>query len=200
MLHRLVEFVQPIAASLGGPGLFLIALLDSSFLTFPEVPDFLLVWLVVRHRAGWPYYASMATAGSAIGCYAIYTVAKKGGEALLHRRFHARTTERAMRAIRRHGVLAVIVPALLPPPLPFKIFVVLAGVSSIPTGSFMAAVIAGRGFRYLAEALLAYWYGEAAMAYINENMGPLSVWLAGAVAVLGALFIIWQRRTRATPD
>jgi membrane protein YqaA with SNARE-associated domain len=196
MLHRLVEFIQPLAASLGGPGLLLIAFLDSSFLTFPEVPDFLLVWSVIRHRQLWPYYTAMATVGSVLGCYAIYAVSKAGGEAVIRRRFHARTIERPLAAIRRWGVLAVIVPSILPPPMPFKIFVILAGVAGMPTGAFVAATVAGRGFRYLVEALLAYRYGEAAVRYINQNMGRLSIWAAIAVGVVGIAMVLWRRRGR----
>lgn len=194
MLHRFVEFVQPLAASLGGPGLVLIAFLDSSFLTFPEVPDLLLVWLVIHHPARWPYCALMATVGSVAGCYAIYFVARKGGEALMRRRFRATTLDRALRAIQRYGLLAVFVPSLLPPPAPFKIFVILAGISGIPPGPFGMAIVFGRGFRYLAEALLAYRYGEQAMRYINENLGPLSVWTAVAIVVIGVGVLLWRRR------
>ena len=195
MLHRFVEFVQPLAASLGAPGLVLIAFLDSSFLTFPEVPDFLLVWLVVRHPLAWPYYAALATGASTLGCYALYLAARKGGEALL-RRVHARTAQRALAAIRRYGILAVIVPAILPPPLPFKVFVILAGASSIPAGSFLFAVVCGRGFRYGVEALLAYRYGESAMQYISQNVGRLSIWAAVSVTVVGVALIVWRRRRR----
>jgi undecaprenyl-diphosphatase len=194
MLHRFVEFVQPLAASLGGPGLVLIAFLDSSFLSFPEVPDFLLVWLVVRHPARWPYYASMTTIGSVVGCYAIYLVARRGGEAMMRRRFRATTMDRALRTIRRYGLLAVFVPSLLPPPAPFKIFVILAGISGIQAGPFGIAIVLGRGFRYFAEALLAYQYGERAMGYINENLGPLSLWAAIGIAIIGVGVLVWRRR------
>jgi membrane protein YqaA with SNARE-associated domain len=193
MLRRVVEVVQGFAASLGGPGLFLIALLDSSFLTFPEVPDLLLVWLVVQHPERWVYYTALATAGSVLGCYAIYLTARKGGEAML-RRFPARTAERALAAIRRYGILAVIVPAILPPPLPFKIFVVLAGVSSIPVRAFVIAVIFGRGFRYTVEALLAYRYGESAIQYASQNVGRLSIWMAITVTIVGVAIMLWRRR------
>jgi membrane protein YqaA with SNARE-associated domain len=196
MLHRFVEFVQPLAASLGGPGLVLIAFLDSSFLSFPEVPDFLLVFLVVQHPARWPYYASMATLGSVLGCFAIYIVARRGGEAMMRRRFRASTLDRALRAIRRYGLLAVFVPSLLPPPAPFKIFVILAGISGIPAGPFGAAIVLGRGLRYLAEALLAYRYGDQAMRYINENLGPLSLWAAVAITVIATGVVLWRRRHR----
>lgn len=194
MLHRLVELIQPFAASLGGPGLVLIAFLDSSFLSFPEVPDFLIVWLVVRHPARWLYYASMTTIGSVVGCYVLYLVARKGGEAMFRRRFHEGTFQRGLRTIRRYGVLAVIIPSILPPPAPFKIFVILAGVSGISPGRFLVATILGRGFRYTVEALLAYRYGEQAMRFINQNVAQISIWTAVAIAVAGIAIIVWRRR------
>jgi membrane protein YqaA with SNARE-associated domain len=196
MLRRIVEFIQPIALSLGGPGLLLIAVLDSSFLSFPEVPDLLLVLLVVEHPDRWIYYALMATTGSVAGCLALYTVFRKGGEAMLRRRFKPERIERAFGLIRRYGMFAVVVPAILPPPAPFKIFVILAGASGIPVRKFLAAVVIGRGFRYTSEAFLAYYYGEAAIAYISENLRPLSLWIAGGVGVLGMAYIIWRQRSQ----
>src|SRR5438105_4516228 len=194
MLHRFVEFIQPYAASLGGPGLILLSFLDSSFLTFPEVPDFVLVWLVVQHPARWVYYAAMTTTGSVLGCFAIYLVARKGGEAMLRRRFHQATLDRALVVLRRYGLLAVVVPSILPPPAPFKIFVILAGVSGIPARSFGVAILIGRGCRYTAEALLALRYGERAMGYIQRNMATVSIWLAVAVAGIGISIVVWRRR------
>jgi membrane protein YqaA with SNARE-associated domain len=195
MLHRVVEFIQPYAASLGGPGLLVLAFLDSSFLTFPEVPDFLLVWLVIQHPLRWPLYVALATIGSVLGCFALYAVAKKGGDAML-RRFHAGMLERALAVIRRYGIFAVIVPSLLPPPAPFKIFVILAGVSGIPTRRFLIAIVIGRGFRYLAEGWLAFRYGERAVGYIQENMAQVSLWAAGAILVGGLAFLLWRRQRR----
>jgi membrane protein YqaA with SNARE-associated domain len=194
VLHRFADVVQVFAASLGGPGLFLLAFLDSSFLTFPEVPDLLLVWLVIQRPALWPYYSAMATFGSMLGCFAIYFVSRKGGEAMLRRRFKETTANRALATIRRYGLLAVVIPSILPPPAPFKIFVILAGVSGIPVRSFGLAILIGRGFRYTAEALLAYFYGEQAMRYIHDNLGHLSLWTAVAITVVAAVVIVWRRR------
>ncbi len=193
MLHRLVEIIEPFATSLGGPGLALLAFLDSSFLSFPEVPDLLIVWSVTRHPGRWLYYASCTTIGSVLGCYVLYAVARKGGEAVVRRRFRARTVERSLEIIRRYGLLAVVVPSILPPPAPFKIFVILAGLSGIGPGAFIAAVVIGRTFRYGAEALLALWYGEAAIRFINDNLARVSIWLAVAVAIVGIAFAIWRR-------
>ena len=85
-LHHLNALVQQFAERGGGPGLALVAFLDSSFLSLPEVSDILIVYFVIRNPEGWPYYAAMTTLGSIAGCYALYMVAKKGGEAALRRR------------------------------------------------------------------------------------------------------------------
>jgi membrane protein YqaA with SNARE-associated domain len=196
MLRRLVEFIQPFAAGLGGPGLVLVAFLDSSFIPLPEVPDFMLVWFVVQHPSRWLYYAALTTAGSVAGCYVLYSVFRKGGEAMLKRRFRPERLERGLGIIRRYGLLAVVVPAILPPPAPFKIFVILAGASAIPVRRFLAAVVIGRGLRYFSEAYLAYHYGDAAIAYISENLAPLFFWVAVTVAVLGVAYIVWRVRSQ----
>lgn len=198
MLQRFIQVIQPIVMGLGGPGLAILAFLDSSFLSFPEVPDFLMVVFVIQHPTWWPYYASLTTVGSVAGCYALYTVAQRGGEAMFRKRFKSATFDASLAIVRRHGLLAVIVPALLPPPAPFKIFVILAGLSGISRGRFLAAVVVGRSLRYVSEALLAYYYGERAITFIKDNLKVMSIWLAVGVAAIGLAYAVWQRR-RAVP-
>src|SRR5688572_23149023 len=143
-MQRVVSWVQGFALSLGGPGLFLVAFLDSSFLSFPEVCDLLIVWLTIQHKERMLFYALMCTLGSVSGCFALYAVGRRGGEAFLKRRFKAGHIERAMTVFRRYGLLAVIVPSLLPPPMPFKIFVLAAGVARVRPLDFLVAVSIGR--------------------------------------------------------
>jgi membrane protein YqaA with SNARE-associated domain len=194
MLRHLLESIKTIAAGFGGPGLLLLTFLDSSFLSFPEVPDFLLIWFVAREPAWWIYYAAMATIGSTAGCYALYAVARRGGDTFVHRRLNKRgNIERSLATVRKYGLLTVIVPSLLPPPAPFKLFVVLAGLADIKPGPFTLAVIIGRGFRYGLEALFAYHYGEPALNFVNENIATISIWLAVAVAVIGGATVVWRR-------
>ena len=120
-MRRLVAWAQAVALSLGGPGLFLIAFLDASVLSLPEINDILVVWMVARHKERLLYYASMATLGSVAGCLLLYWLAWKGGEALLRKWFHERHVEHGMVTFQRYGLLALLVPAILPPPAPFKI-------------------------------------------------------------------------------
>src|SRR5258708_11214171 len=139
----LVGRLRVLALTLGAPGLFLIALLDSSVLSLPEVADLLVVYMVTQHKSRLVVYVIATTLGSVIGCLAMYVIGRKGGEALVRRRFATGSVERAMRAIQRHGVIAVLIPAILPPPAPFKVFVVLAGAAGIK-GPRLAAPPASR--------------------------------------------------------
>jgi len=196
-MHRLVAWVQGFAESLGGPGLFLIAFLDSSFLSFPEVCDALVVLLTVQHPERMLFYALVTTLGSMTGCFALYSVGRKGGEAFLRRRFHARHIDRAMGAFRRYGMLAIIVPSLLPPPMPFKIFVLAGGVARMRRVDFLVAVAIGRGLRYFGEGFLAVWYGERALAFLRENAQTVALWLGVAILAGAVVWILWKKRAAA---
>ena len=191
-MHRLVEWVSRIAQGLGGPGLILVAFLDSSFLSLPEICDILVVGMVIQHPSLWLYYAACATLGSLSGSYVLYALARKGGEEFLKRRFKEKHISRGLDAFKRYGLLAVIVPSMLPPPMPFKLFVLLAGVSGVRPMTFSFALIVGRGLRFGLIALVALYYGEAAMQYLKDNGGVVSIWLAIAIFVLA--FVVWLVR------
>jgi membrane protein DedA with SNARE-associated domain len=124
---------------------------------------------------------------------------RKGGEAFLRRRFQASRVERGMAVFRRFGMLAIIVPSLLPPPTPFKIFVLLAGASQVRPVRFLAAVTLGRGLRYGGEALLAYWYGREATELIHNNLPTVLAWLAAAIVAVGVGVMVWRRRRARQP-
>jgi len=195
-MQRLKEAITLFAQSLGLPGLALITFLDSSFLTFPELPDIWLMGLVISNPSEWIWYTLVTTASSIAGCYVLYELARRGGETFLRKRLHERHIERGLAAFRKYGVLTVVVPSILPPPMPFKPFVLLAGMAKVRPPVFLLSLVIGRGFRYGMEALLAYRYGEAAIDYVNRNLAPISIGLAVTVAVAGLAFIIWKRTRR----
>jgi membrane protein YqaA with SNARE-associated domain len=197
-MKRLLEWVEGFALTLGGPGLFLIAFLDSSFLSFPEVVDLLIVWLTIQHPPRMVLYALLSTLGSIAGCLTLFLVARKGGEAFLRRRLHERHIERATAVVRKYGLLSVLVPSLLPPPAPFKIFVLAAGVARVRVADFLLAVGLGRGIRYFGEGLLALWYGERAAAFLRDNAREIAIWMAIVALVLGVGYTFWQRRQRGS--
>jgi membrane protein YqaA with SNARE-associated domain len=196
-MGRIVRRILAPALALGAPGLFAVALLDSSFLSFPELADVLVILMVVRHKDRLILYASSATLGSLLGCLALFYVGVLGGDALVRKRFKSSTVDRTLAAFRRHGVMAVLIPSLLPPPAPFKIFVLLAGAARVRATQFALAIAIGRGVRYFGEGLLAIWYGDRAITYVRENgrlvsLEAVTLLVAGLVA-----YILWGKARAA---
>jgi membrane protein YqaA with SNARE-associated domain len=193
------EFVGRIRAlglALGAPGLFLVSFLDSSFLPLPGITDVMFVVTVTRHPAAMLWYVAMTVAGSVAGCIALHYLGRKGGDALVRKRFTGQKIERAMAALQRNGVMAVLVPCLLPPPAPFKIFILLAGVAGISVARLATAIAIGRGIRYLALGFLAVEYGERAMSYLRDNGTTASLVSVGVLAAGFGAYLLW-RKTRA---
>jgi membrane protein YqaA with SNARE-associated domain len=156
---HLPHWLQAIVAATGGLGLFLIAFLDSSVLTFPIVNDLLLINLSIRNPSRMLYYAGMATLGSVTGCLLLYYLARKGGEAMFHK--HAGPRARHIHAwISENGFVSIMVTALLPPPIPFKVFVIAAGALEMPVRTFVLGLIVARSFRFFGEGFLAVKYGD----------------------------------------
>lgn len=195
-MSRIVAWVQSFALSIGGPGLFVVAFLDSSFLSLPEINDLLVVLLVIEHKERMAYYALLATLGSVAGCLVLYFLGRRGGEALVRRRFGGPRLDRALALYQRYGVLAVAIPAILPPPSPFKVFVLLAGVARLPVAQFVSAVALARGLRYFGEGWLAVRYGDRALALLEEHGRTVSL-AVGALVVTAVS--VWLVRTRRRP-
>jgi membrane protein YqaA with SNARE-associated domain len=142
---------------------------------------------------------ALAVAGSVAGCLVLHYLGRKGGEALVRKRFTGEKTEKAMTALRRYGVMAVLVPCLLPPPFPFKIFVLLAGVIGISATRLAIAIAIGRGVRYVALGLLAVQYGERAMTYMREHGTVVSLAVAGVLTAAFLAYVFWSK-TRPRKD
>lgn len=198
-MKTFLAWLQAFALAIGGPGLFIIAFLDSSFLSLPQLNDLLVVTMVVPHPARFAYYALMATLGSLAGCLALYVVGRRGGDALLRTRFGSGRMQRVTRIFQQRGLVALLVAALLPPPAPFKAFVLLGGITRMPVWQFTAAIAIGRGGRFLLIALLAAWYGRQVLDWIAQHGRTVGLALAILVVVGGALWIWWGRRAARRP-
>jgi membrane protein YqaA with SNARE-associated domain len=191
-MSRIVAWIRGVAVTLGVPGLLLVAFLDSSFLPLPGITDFLLIVLVTRRPESMPFCVLAGVIGSVAGCLVMYFIGTQGERVLA--RFETARVERSMAALRKHGLMAVLIPSLLPPPAPFKIFVVLAGVVGIPAVRFAAAIAIGRTVRYLALGLLAVKYGTRAQAYLAERGPSVSIVVVGLLLVG---FLVYLRVSKA---
>jgi membrane protein YqaA with SNARE-associated domain len=199
-MGEFVDQVRRFALALGAPGLFLVSFLDSSFLPLPGITDLLLVVMVTRNPDAMLWYVALTVIGSVGGCLLLHYVGRKGGEALVRKRFTGKRVEWAMGALRNNGVMAMLLPSLLPPPSPFKLFVLLAGVVGISAVKVATAIAIGRGIRYLVLGVLAVKYGSQATEYMREHGTVVSI---VAVAVLAAgfgAFWLWSRRRRPQAD
>ncbi|MBM3804007.1 MAG: DedA family protein [Acidimicrobiia bacterium] len=194
---KIQNYFLALTSPLGGGALFLIAFFDSSFLSLPEVNDVLIIALSIKDPDKMLYYCTMTTAGSILGCLALFSVGRKGGQVLLRKRFAEDKIQKVARWYSRYGVFAVMIPSILPPPTPFKIFVLFAGVFRISIGKFVFAIALGRGFRYFLEGFLAVKYGEAAKDYMHQNYPYIALSVVAVLVISAAAFFLFRRHRAA---
>jgi membrane protein YqaA with SNARE-associated domain len=175
-----------------------IGALDSSLLSLPEINDYLVVARCYSDPKSVFYFPLFAALGSVIGCNILYAITSRGGKALLHRRFKKKHIERVERVYARFGVLALVVPALLPPPMPFKIFVATAGALHFPRWKFRLTIMLARSARYIIEGTLAVFYGEVVLWFL-KTYGPRIVAVVLSVAITSLIvYLLWQWRTKTS--
>lgn len=151
-----------------GPlGLFAITLLDSAFIPIPGGPDAAMIVLSAKNPGGMFGYAMVATIGSTIGCTFLYLIARRAGMAALNR-VNPERRDRIENLLGRYDMLAVMLPAVLPPPFPFKPFVLSAGVFKLKLPRFILAIFIGRAIRFLIEGWLAIRFGTEALPLIKQ--------------------------------
>ena len=180
---------------IAAPAMVIIGALDSSLLSLPEINDYLVVGRCYKYPTAAFYFPLFAAAGSVIGCNILYTIVRRGGQALLRKRFNLQSIKRVERAYERFGFLAIGIPAILPPPLPFKIFVATAGALEYPRWKFLMTVMIARSFRYYVEGILAVFYGQRVLLFLKDN-GLVILSVAGAVVLIGVIIYIVRRRRR----
>ncbi|GAB4240401.1 MAG: hypothetical protein Kow00109_15540 [Acidobacteriota bacterium] len=190
-------WLHGVALAWGGPGLFLVALADSSFLSIPEGSDILVVVLSIG--ASWPrmlYLVGMTVLGSVLGCLLLYAAAQKGLTRVVQR-IEGRRMKRLEQAFQMWGWWAVAVPSILPPPTPFKLFVIAAGVFQFPLIRFVLAVAVGRFVRYVFWGALAVTMGERAKDFMKEGLPTVGIVLFVLFClscIVWWMFERWQNR------
>lgn len=193
LVEWLEQFIISVPMYVAAPSMVLIGALDSSLLSLPEINDYLVVMRCAKQPSAVFYFPLFAALGSVLGCMLLYTIMRRGGQALLRRRFRAEHIERVERAYARHDFLALAVPALLPPPMPFKIFVATAGALEFPRWRFMITIMVSRSIRYYVEGTLAVIYGEKVLGYLKDY--GLTI-LGGVAAVFFIGLVIYFIKSR----
>jgi membrane protein YqaA with SNARE-associated domain len=191
----LEQYVIGAPLYMAAPVMILIGALDSSLLSLPEINDYLVVGRCYKDPMAAFYFPLFAAAGSVIGCFLLYSIMRRGGQALLRKRFRADQIERVEKAYARFGFLAIAIPAILPPPLPFKIFVATAGTLEYPRWKFLMTVMIARSFRYYIEGILAVFYGQRVVRWFKDN-GLVIISIVAAVALMALLIYLASNRGR----
>src|SRR5215203_4138790 len=174
---------------LAAPAMIIIGALDSSLLSLPEINDYLVVGRCFKDPKAAFYFPLFAATGSVIGCHLLYTIVRRGGQAVLRKRFNLQSIKRVERAYERFGFLTIGIPAVLPPPLPFKIFVATAGTLEYPRWKFLVTVMIARSLRYYVEGILAVFYGRRVLSYFRDN-GLVILSIASAAVIL-IILVYW---------
>ncbi|HKG58408.1 MAG TPA: VTT domain-containing protein [Pyrinomonadaceae bacterium] len=186
-LTRLSEYL----ITYGAFGLFVVALLDSTFIPLPSSVDALMLLLSTTNPSWMLLYAFMATAGSALGCLILYLISRRAGARALNR-FSEVKRNRVKNWIERYDMFAVLAATLMPPPFPFKIFVVSAGVFRFSLVRFMLAIVVGRGFRFLLEGYFAVRYGAQA----KEILAKYYPWIGLGFVVAIVIFVLLRQKLK----
>ena len=192
-LTRLSDYL----VAFGPFGLFAVAFLDSSFVPLPSSADALMILLTTAHPSWMVLYAFIATAGSTLGCMVLYYASRRAGRRALSR-FSPAKQARVKELIDRYDVLSVLVASVLPPPFPFKLFVVSAGVFRFSITRFIIAIMIGRGFRFLLEGYLAIRYGAQAKMILAKYYPWIGLGLAVLIVVVFLARTLRKRRATLT--
>ena len=198
-LWRVAQWLEVNVISLpiyiAAPAMVIIGALDSSLLSLPEINDYLVVGRCFKYPTAAFYFPLFAATGSVIGCNLLYTIVRRGGQAVLRKRFKLSQIQRVERAYERFGFLAIGIPAILPPPLPFKIFVATAGALEYPRWKFLLTVMIARALRYYVEGILAVYYGKRVLLFMKDNGLVIVSIVATVLLVIGVIYLAinWRK-------
>ena len=196
VLRRLGFFIAHVPIYVAGPVMILVGALDSSLLSLPEINDYLVIARCFAHPRAVLFFPLFASTGSVLGCLLLYTILQRGGLAVLHRRFKLEHIQRVERAYARFGILALAIPALLPPPMPFKIFVATAGALQFPRRKFLITILIARSVRYYTEGILAVYYGRRVLVFLQDN-GLMIVTAVFALCLAALAIYLLSNKGRA---
>lgn len=187
---------------LGAAGLFFLAILDSSPLPTFGGPDILTAILSAANHPLWFEYAACATAGSVLGAYFTFRLARRAGSAYLDKKFKKGRLSKFLKLFRQWGTGTLVASTLIPLPTPTSMFFAAAGAGDYPQGSFIAIVTVCRAVRYFGIAFIAGHYGRHFLRVLRHPLQHWG-WLALFVGLTIALLfggILLSRRLESIPE
>ena len=181
---------------LGIWGPFVIAFADSALLGMPV--DFIVATYVHQDRRRMLLYVAMASLGSALGSIPLYIIGYLGGEKVLRKRISEERFLKIHRSFEQHEFWALMFPGMLPPPMPFKIFVLAAAVFEMRFRDFLVAIFAGRFVRFLVLSILVLWFGPQIIGLLGGVFKRHWIWLLALIAAGICVWLVLRRKNRST--
>lgn len=197
-VHVYSEWIKHVLAPLGPWGMLAFAAVDGSFLGMPL--DAIFVGYVYHDRARFLLYVLLGSVGSALGSIVWYVVGYAGGEVLLRKRLTPARFAKIHASFEKHEFWALMFPAMLPPPCPFKIFVLAAAGFEMNFAHFLLAILAGRFVRFFIEALLTLWFGPQVVTLTGNLFAHHFVAVLLGVGTVLAAWLLWRRAKRADQE
>jgi membrane protein YqaA with SNARE-associated domain len=199
ILARYTAWILGMMKLLGVWGAFVIAFADSALLGMPV--DFVVATYVHQDSRRLLLYVAMASLGSALGSVPLYIVGYLGGEKVLRKRISEARFLKIHRSFEAHEFWALMFPGMLPPPLPFKIFVLAAAVFEMRFRDFLVAVFLGRFVRFGVLSVLVLWFGPQVVGLLGGVLKHHWMGLLAAILGLTVLWLVLRRRgSSVAPD
>jgi membrane protein YqaA with SNARE-associated domain len=192
ILSRYTAFLWALLKPLGAWGVLVVATLDGAFIGLPV--DAVVAGYVYQNHARFLLYALMASAGSTLGSIVIYVIGYKGGEELLRKRIPPSRFEKIHSAFDKHPFWSLMLPAMLPPPTPFKLFVLAAAVSEMGFLRFLVAIFSGRMVRFLLLGLLTVKFGPNVVRIVG-GLFREHLYVVMLVAAAGVVAWLMHRKS-----
>jgi membrane protein YqaA with SNARE-associated domain len=190
-----LKSLQATLVGLGAFGVLAIAFLDAGLVPLPGGPDVVVMTLSHLNHTMMPLYVLAAVIGSTLGCLAPYWIGRKTGETAL-RKFSAEKRARVSELVDRYDTWAMLVGAILPPPFPFKLFLLTAGVFRMNVWRFLIALAIGRTMRFALEGWMAVRYGDHAAIIFKQHYPKIGLSIAAAIIVILVINTIRSRKQR----
>lgn len=191
-MHLLFQHISAFFLSLGGIGLLLLGMLDSSILFLPLGNDLLVVALSAQHHDRVPYYVLLAAVGSTLGTLFTWWLSRRGGKEGLEHSISPRRIAYIERKVNQNGSAALAIASLMPPPFPFTPFVMVAGALNYSVRKLLLVVGLSRAARFAILAGLAMWFGKRILNMASQPAVQIAVLSLVAVSIAGSAYSIWR--------